>query len=485
MATEIKTDGGTGTNQYKARGSAKLQTSLLAGQTPDLLGQLNPPPPASEVEPVIITELQYVDLRANHDKFYRVMAAGTELVTQYGRNGTYGTFGRKDMGTAAAAAQAAEKALAGKLGKGYKITASGAVQFDSVPQDSDLDKAARTLPAGSGPIAVAVPQEREQPPAVVAVNRVDDVDPEILGRVDAALEAIGLSRHPGQPPGSTRPMLAETIDPTQVEHMINSKQWVAQQKCDGDRLMIEVVDGQVSVLNRAGQAKTRNVGEDMVAPFRALTEGRWVFDGEVVGSKVWLFDMPASSHHDETAPNDERYRALSATLEAMGLAGSEHIGLIPTATSPEAKRALIESQREAGREGVIFRNRNAPYDSARRSYDLQKLKFLHEADVVVSRVNVGGKQNAELSVFDTHGNPQVVGYVTTIGKGSIAVGEVVEARFMGITNPDYPRMYQPRILRRRHDKGAAECSLEQFRYCRINKKVEDTELASTDVDADS
>jgi hypothetical protein len=365
------------------------------------------------------------------------------------------------------------------------MTASGAVQFDSAPQDSDLDKAARALPAGSGPIVIAIPQEREQSPAVVAVNQIDAVDPEMLGLVDTALAAAGFSRTPGGTPGSTRPMLAGTIDPDQVDQMVNSDRWVSQPKLDGDRVMIEVVDGQVSVLNRAGQAKTRNVGEGMVAPLRALTEGRWVFDGEVIASKVWLFDMPASSHHDESASNAERYRALSITLEAMGLTNSEHIGLVPAATSPAAKRSLIESQRKAGREGVIFRDRDAAYDSGRRSADLQKLKFLHEADVVVSKVNVGGKQNAELSVYDAQGTPQVVGYVTTIGKGDIAVGEVVEARFMGITNPDQPRLYQPRILRRRHDKGADECSLEQFKYCKINKDVGDTEQSISADIADS
>lgn len=39
-----------------------------------------------------ITEAQYIDPRAGNDKFYRTYVLGSTWVTQYGRNGTIGTF---------------------------------------------------------------------------------------------------------------------------------------------------------------------------------------------------------------------------------------------------------------------------------------------------------------------------------------------------------------------------------------------------------
>lgn len=425
-------------------------------------------------ETVLATELQYIDPRSNSDKFYRVFVHGTEILTQYGRNGTFGTFTpRKNFASGDAAQKAADKAIAGKVGKGYNPVASGVLTFQTIPTDSDLDQAAARLDAtGTG---IAMPQLREQSAVVAAANGAQPVDPAAHQRV---LDAVAQLRLPARPitPSTlpTRPMLAEVVAPAALESVLNSDAWVSQPKLDGDRVVVEVVDGVVAVLNRAGQPKVKNVGDGHLSPFRALSDGRWVFDGEVVGRKLWLFDMPAAGpFHDEASPFTQRYATLAATLAALGITGEhEHIGLVPTTIGSDAKRFLLEAAARAGKEGVMFRAAAASYQPGRRSQDLLKHKFLHDADCEVIALDPV-KESVTLAVRDHEGAVRVVGAASTIGKGSIAVGDVVEVRYLYVVNAEHPRMFQPRIMRRRTgEKSALECSIDQFAHAVTDKSVD-------------
>ena len=72
------------------------------------------------------------------------------------------------------------------------------------------------------------------------------------------------------------------------------------------------------------------------------------------------------------------------------------------------------------------------------------------------------KESVEVSVRGRDGRMRPVGNITTIGKGDIKVGSVVEAKFLYVTDADNPVLYQPEILRVRADKTADECDLDQF-----------------------
>lgn len=407
-------------------------------------------------------------IAGSSDKFYRSFVIGNVVTFQYGRNGTAGMFTpRKEFKDADAAQKAADKKLAGKIGEGYNPTAAGTLSFDHEPTDSELDQAANKLPVGGS--GVSMPTLREQSAVVVATNETAAIDTEALARVTAKLESgptdLGANR-------ITRPMLAQIVDPADLNRLLDSPEWVMQPKLDGDRVVVEVIDGVVSVLNRSGQPKVKNIGEAHLAPFRSLTEGRWIFDGEIVGRTLHVFDMPAAgTFHDESANFTTRYRNLTVTLANLGV-DVESIRLVHTTEGSAAKRELLATAKAAGKEGVMFRSVHSSYQPAVRSEYLLKSKFTREIDAVVTRVGVGNKENAELAVHNAAGELVVVGQVTTIGKGAITVGDVVEVTYLYITTPSAPRLYQPRIVRVRHDKPAADCSIDQLAHAVTDKTVD-------------
>ena len=412
-----------------------------------------------------LTELTLIE--GSSDKFYRVFLlptpnGGMAVTCQYGRNGTYGSFiPRKLYPTAQAAQTAADKTIAGKTMKGYSVVKAGEFSAPADAGDIQLDTAANLMPAGTA--QAGIPQLRQHSASVTALN--DDqtpVDPAILPRVLAAFSAAGwpesIPSAPGAAAASPRPMLAATVDHADLNALLDSDSWVMQPKLDGDRVIIEVLDGVVTAYNRQGQPKVTNVPLAALAVFRGLTSGRWLIDGEIVGKTLYLFDMPAGPHHREDAAWAVRDAALTATMSVLG--GATGVDVVRHASGPDAKRAMLAAAEKGRKEGVIFRDITAAYTPG-RSAALLKHKFTKTVDAVITAVRIGGKDNAALGVYDGSGGLVRIGQVSTIGKAA-AVSDVVEVRYLYTTNPDSPVLFQPTILRTRHDKAASECHLAQL-----------------------
>jgi predicted DNA-binding WGR domain protein len=428
-----------------------------------------------DVIEVTAQELSYVDRGAGSDKFYRVFQVGSSMAVQYGRSGTFGTFKWTSCTDEVAAAAAASKQADAKFKKGYERVKSTVLRFDGTPSESQLDSSMSTVPAGVSVTDASEKQAAAHAAAVTKLNAVGvvEADPEVLVRVVAALQlrTPGFSVAADAKSDVVRPMLAETVEPARVDTLVDDDSWCAQLKLDGERFVVEVVDGTVAVWNRQGQPKTSNVAEAIVGPFRHLTSGRWVFDGEVVGRKLHLFDIvDAGGAVNAATPFVDRYATLAAVVEALG-ADADAVGIVGCAFSSADKAALLEKVADEQREGVIFRKNDASYQAGRRAAVLLKHKLVKAADCVVVATGVNGKENASVAVFDDTGQQVVVGSVSTIGKGTVTVGDVVEVQFLYVVDPAFPRMFQPRIIRVRNDKTAAECLIGQFADAGTNKQL--------------
>src|SRR5690349_10751965 len=227
-----------------------------------------PPMPIIEVS---AEELAYIDAAANSDKFYRVFTVGTVAVVQYGRGGTAGTFKRTAFATAELASAAAAKQANAKFSKGYERVKNVTLRFETDPSDADLDTAMNSAAADASASDAAERQADARAAAAVRLNAVDVViDPAILTAVRTALTStVGEARPVAtNPHGAVRPMLAETVEPDRLEFYLTEDQYVAQLKLDGDRFVVEVLDGVVQVFNRQGVPKTSNVAEAVLAPLR-------------------------------------------------------------------------------------------------------------------------------------------------------------------------------------------------------------------------
>lgn len=258
-------------------------------------------------------------------------------------------------------------------------------------------------------------------------------------------------------------MLAETSPPERVTSLLADDAWFAQRKVDGHRYLVVVADGHVQVLNRAGQPKATTAWTDAFAPFTA-TETRWVFDGELVGGRLVLFDLPeAGGLVNPETPYGDRYAALE-TVVAAWQPDPTRITVLPLARTTAEKQALLTEAKENHWEGVMFRRAESRYvTSGRRSPDLLKHKFVRDVDVIVTALNFQGRDNAVLSLIDAdEGKLIEVGRASTIGKGPVSVGDVFEVRFLYVLDESAPRLYQPRLMRLRTDKLREECLIDQL-----------------------
>lgn len=429
-----------------------------------------------------IAEAQFVDPRAGNDKFYRTFVLGSSWVTQYGRNGTVGTFTKLvEAVSEEAAITAAAAKFTSKVKKGYAPSRAGSLRLDRVVDSGNLDlldELASRLPDSVDAAASMVIRE---PVAVVDVG--PEVLPDCSALLDSVLAAAGVAPAISMSTGSSlplRPMLAAELLAEDLAAVVGSDDWITQFKYDGDRVLVEVTDGRIRVLNRQGEAKIRNVGHAQLLPFTALHRGRWVFDGEVVGRTLVLFDLvfasgPVTDWITDRDPFATRYRVLRDIAGVLGIPPAEQnssapVVLAPVALDQESKAQMLADAVLHQREGLIARRSAGAYEQGRRSKDLLKHKLIKDVDIVITGLHAT-KESATLAVHDERGNLVEVGSASTLGKGSVSLGEVWVVTFLYVTDPNHPRLVQPRLVRSRTDKAPEQCLLDQFATAGTNRIV--------------
>lgn len=428
-----------------------------------------------------IAEAVYADPRSGSDKFYRTFVLGSCWVAQYGRNGTVGTFTKLlDVSSEEAAKAAADAKFTSKVKKGYVPSRVGSLTVDRVVDASSLDlldELADKVPDCDD----MVPSDRPRA-HLPAGDFGADALPYCAGQIWPLLEAAGIGPRVIRSTSSTlppRPMLASVLPSDDLSSILSSPDWVAQFKYDGDRVLISVDEGWIRVFNRQGEPKVRNVGRAQLLPFTALQHGRWLFDGEIVGRTLVLFDLVSVSKSADWVTEDlpfvVRYQALEVIAKVMGIpAASQDPGapvvLAPIASTPVAKAEMLSDAVMDQREGLILRRRAGRYQQGRRSADLLKHKLIKDVDVTITSQHET-KESVSFSVYDEAGDLIEVGSASTIGKGSVSLGEVWVVTFLYVTDPAHPRLVQPRLVRRRTDKLPEQCLLDQLAEAGTNRIV--------------
>ena len=178
------------------------------------------------------------------------------------------------------------------------------------------------------------------------------------------------------------PMLLNSISEDELEQYIQNDGWVLQQKYDGRRIMIRKQGDEVYAINRKGLI----VG----APQVVLDEvGRMsddcILDGEMVGDIYYVFDVV-----DPGILSDR----LDVLLDLLGYMDmyipAGNVVRAPTYHTTGIKRAMVETMKNEGREGVVFKDLHARYTPGRPASggSALKCKFTATANVRVVGVNV-------------------------------------------------------------------------------------------------
>lgn len=264
--------------------------------------------------------------------------------------------------------------------------------------------------------------------------------------------------------------LLVSCEPDELEGLLADAAWVAQQKLDGARVLVHVKEAVVAT-NRAGEV-TELASAELLSCLAEAAPGS-VLDGELVGGEYHVFDLLQHGTQDLRRTGYlDRWLELDALVDQL----SGPVRLVAVARTEAEKRALFARLEADRAEGIVFKQKDAPYTPGRPSSGgaQRKHKFVKSADVVI--VENAGNAYA-MVVFDPDGAERAVGKVfagtTTATRKALDAQlgaherPVAEVEYLYATDDD--QLFQPVFLRLRADKAAEECTLDQL--VRTNRAV--------------
>lgn len=352
------------------------------------------------------------------DKVYNVALVETggayTVRVEWGRRGANLNKGTKAVNVELAAAEKAyEKVVKQKTRKGYEVL-------------SEENKPAEVAPpAGEGSASKVAGDQREK-----------------LGQ---------------------RAQLLNSIADDGVETLLASDAIVAQQKLDGMRVLLHIVEGKAVATNREGQITALASTSEVAAAFRGAPEGS-IFDGELVGRDYWVFDLIAYGDEDlREAGYEERYERLCGIgVETDGVI------VVPTAWDEDEKRRLFAALEAQNAEGIVFKERDAPYTMGRPASGGAQLKykFTKSADVVITENAGNAYQMAVYHRGELRPAGKVFAGTTNESRAELdrmlVAGEVPVAEVKYLYATDDHVLFQPVFVRLRDDKDAADCVRDQL-----------------------
>ncbi|MEO8843168.1 MAG: WGR domain-containing protein [Kofleriaceae bacterium] len=260
--------------------------------------------------------------------------------------------------------------------------------------------------------------------------------------------------------GHAAQLLTAIDDEADLAKFLADDSMIAQQKLDGIRVIVHVNEGGLVPTNRDG--KVTQLAGQALGGLAYLPHGT-IVDGEVLGDAYWMFDVLQLAGEDVRSRGYlERWELLDNELEPA-LTGEARV--LQVATTANQKRALHDKLREANAEGIVFKQRDAPYTSGRVTTQ-RKYKFVKSADVMIVE-NVGnayrmcvmdGKAMFDCgNVFAGTTNASRNDLDARLGRKERPVAEV---RYLYAT--DDHQLFQPVFVRLRDDKLGKACLRDQL-----------------------
>lgn len=256
------------------------------------------------------------------------------------------------------------------------------------------------------------------------------------------------------------PQLCNPLEECDVDDLLADPAWWAQEKLDGRRMLIRRVGDEVTGINRQGLVVA--LPQPVARLAVNLGSQQWLMDGEAVGDVFIAFDLLESACVDlRPQPYSQRLKALGEIVSANSMGT---IRLIETATNAAAKKAMLAALRKANREGLVFKQKDAPHTPGRPASggSWRKLKFTATCSCLVAGAN-GSRRSVRLELLDREFRRVGVGSVTVpLNQSMPAAGQVVEVRYLYAYRGG--SLYQPVFIGVRHDIPTADCTLTQLKF---------------------
>lgn len=253
--------------------------------------------------------------------------------------------------------------------------------------------------------------------------------------------------------------LLNPIDEEELFGYLENDQFGAQEKLDGNRMMIRKIGDTVEGINRKG----------LIIPISKTIHNHtlsfqesFILDGEVIGDTFYPFDLFSKDQNDmQHLPYKERYALLSSILKNRAQNDIFHI--VELLTSTKDKKRLLEKLRKDQKEGIVFKDLNASYKAGRpASKGTQiKFKFYETATVSVEEVNL--KHSVSMRLYDEGKGWVSVGNVTIpVNEEMPQKNDIIEVRYLYAYREG--SLYQPTYLGVRTDVDETDCDLKQLKY---------------------
>jgi ATP-dependent DNA ligase len=228
-------------------------------------------------------------------------------------------------------------------------------------------------------------------------------------------------------------LLSETSNATAF---LADDAYCAQEKLNGERMLVEKDGAAVTAHNRQGEARTL---PDTVAAVALTSVADFLLDGEWIAGEFVAFDVISINGADVTAlPQSARFAALAEVSPFRR---------VRQALS-EDKHALLASVRAERGEGLVFKLRDAAYLDGRTEVGV-KFKFWKSASFIVANLDIA-KGTVGLGCFGRCSFPFAGAWPK--------VGDIVEIRYLLLTKNG--KLSQPAFLGVRHDLTAADVAAQ-------------------------
>lgn len=282
-------------------------------------------------------------------------------------------------------------------------------------------------------------------------------------------EKMAKGYRPGADAGDTLPpvspkkhtgiqcQLLNPITDTQLNELLFHPDYWMQEKLDGRRLILKKQGHEITGINRLGFP---TAVPESIAHSASQYRHDFILDGEAIGDHYHAFDLLSIGPEDMRPLGfSVRYFRLRDMLRSFDHPYIHEVeafvapGLMPIYTRLKAE----------GKEGVVFKNKHAPYIPGRpNSGGTQlKFKFCETASFIVTKVN--DKRSVMLILFDGD-KVRPAGNVTIPPNHDMPnPGDVVECRYL-YAFKESGSIYQPVFLGVRDDIQHTECTTAQLKY---------------------
>lgn len=271
------------------------------------------------------------------------------------------------------------------------------------------------------------------------------------------------------------PQLLNPITEAEAMRLIEDDQWAAQQKMDGERRAVSTTISNSWGANRKGLFVPLPQGIADELRFIATKFGMALFDGEIIGETLWVFDLHILTKPLHALPWLERMRHA-----ATALAGCQQIKPVPVAITASEKRRLWRQVKAAHGEGVVFKRIHSPVSVGRPNSggDWLKYKFTESASCCVMEANTG-KRSVRIGLLDNN-SPEAIKGQKLIPVGNVtippnhdvpAAGDIVEVEYLYAYKGG--SLYQPVYRGKRPDLDIDACIIGQLKFKPEGREEED------------